>query len=339
LAPMAEDAKWKDRAAPAPSPFGAPPPGQEDEIEEEIDPKKPKDKKKDEKKGKEKVDDKKKNFHESHNAIRLAESKAKNEIRNAKARVLKVIQKNLETISQGLAKDIIKNYKDLPESRKIDALSGVSSKGLAAYTEELKIALADQTMISLKSASKEVPAAVRKFFSQDGSFKLSEWDALPPNIRKQLNLQSRLLVQTTTADLEKVTFMQFGDSVLSTDSPLIIEDDILQAGETFTNGAQVQTAAGNSAARLVNNARTAVFFDTEVLEEIESFTFINGDPTAEICIELAGRTFRKDDPEAARYFPPLHHNCESYISVNLVGKKNNPAIDPEGLRTDLIPGL
>jgi hypothetical protein len=82
----------------------------------------------------------------------------------------------------------------------------------------------------------------------------------------------------------------------------------------------------------VNDTRTAFFFDEDTLDEIESFTFVNADPVSPICQDLAGTTFAKDDPDADRYFPPLHHNCKSYIVPNLAGAKDNPEIDETGLK-------
>ena len=90
---------------------------------------------------------------------------------------------------------------------------------------------------------------------------------------------------------------------------------------------------------MINESRTAAFFDDKVLEEIESFTFVNADPQAPICKDLAGRTFRKDDPGAKMNFPPLHHNCESYISANFSGAKKNPEIDKRGLKTKFVSGF
>jgi hypothetical protein len=65
------------------------------------------------------------------------------------------------------------------------------------------------------------------------------------------------------------------------------------------------------------------------LDELESFTFMNGDPVSPICQDLEGTTCSIDDPNFARYSPPLHHNCKSYWSANLKGSGRK--IDPNGL--------
>jgi len=63
----------------------------------------------------------------------------------------------------------------------------------------------------------------------------------------------------------------------------------------------------------VNNVRTEFLFEADSLEQIEAFEFVNGDPVSEICQNLAGTIFFKDDPESFQFFPPLHFNCKSYV--------------------------
>jgi hypothetical protein len=267
--------------------------------------------------------------------MRFAEQRAKQQIKNGRGKIGQVLKNNLSDISKNLTADIMKNYKSLPDAKKIESIYDVQSKGRAKYLKELKEVMVELTFSALKQASLELPKKVRKFMDDD-NLVFAEFEDLPPVIRKYLLMQSRMLVQTTTSDLEKVTYMQFGDSVLSTDSASILEMDLKQAGETYVNGASVAAASGNTASRLINESRSAAFFDDDVLEEVDSFTFTNPDPTAPICRDLAGRTFSKDDAEAKRYFPPLHHNCESYIVPNLVGGKNNPKIDKRGLKTKFV---
>lgn len=263
--------------------------------------------------------------------IQLAESKAQKKIGVAQDRVRDVIAKHLKVIGADLREQIMKNYKDLPEANKVDATNGVEAQGLGKFYSELKQEMVNIAAEAIQDARKEVPKAAK--------VKLAEFENLPKGVQKYLNLQSRLISRTTVADLEKVTFLQYGDSVLSTDSAALIEADMAGTSEEFIRGASVQSAGGNAASRIVNESRAAFFWDDEVLEQIESFTFVNGDPVSQICQDLAGRTFRKDDPDAWRMQPPLHHNCKSYVIVNLVGDKDNPPIDERGLKTKFTPGL
>lgn len=259
----------------------------------------------------------------------LREKQAQVGITEAQDKVREVVKKNLKTIGADLNKQIMINYRKLGDSQKTDAINGVSSAGSAKYFQEIKDTLVGICTDALAQARKEVPKAK--------TAKLGEFESLPKRTQKYLTMQSRLMVTTTMADLEKVTFMQFGDAVMSTDSESIIADDLNQATDTYLNGASATAAGGNAASRLVNESRSAFFFDDQVLNEVESFTFVNGDPVSDICQSLAGQTFRSDDPNAARYFPPLHMNCKSYIVPNLVGDENNP--DITGLKTKFEPSL
>ncbi len=263
--------------------------------------------------------------------IQLAESKAQATIGDAQARVRAVLQSNAKSSGKALAEEIMKSYRGLSESQKIDAINGLKAPGSQKFYQEIKAELTSIATEAIEGARKEVPKAKKA--------KLSEFDSLPSGVKKRVLSQSRLMVTTTLNDLEKVVFLQYGDSVVSTDSESIIESDILGAGETYSESASIVAAGGNTAARIVNESRSAFFFDEAVLEEVETFTFVNGDPVSDICQSLAGKTFAKDDPEADRLFPPLHHNCKSYIVPNLVGNKDNPPLSPGGLKTKYTPGL
>lgn len=261
------------------------------------------------------------------NNIRLAEGKAQKRIVGSQDKVRGVMQKHLSLMGADLVNKVMRNYKALPDADKDSAINDVSVSGKRAYYDELKSTLAEIALDSIEEARNEVPKAKK--------VKLAEFKKLPIGLQKRISSQLRLITTNTVADLEKAVFFQFGDSVVSTDSAATITMDLESKVENFVKGSSVSTAGGNAGSRIVNEARNAFFFDDEVLEEIESFTFINGDPTAPICQDLAGQTFSKGDVEARRLFPPLHHNCESYLSVNLRGAKNNPPIT--GLKTKHEP--
>lgn len=271
--------------------------------------------------------------HSMDHRIQLAEKKAQRVIGDAQDRVRAILKKHLKGSNEKLVDSIMAAYKNLPESQKLDAINGLRASASREFGSELKEELTQIALESTKTAAKEVPAKKKLAAAPI----VKNFADLPKKIQKRILNQSRLLVETTLADLEKVVFLQFGDSIISTDSALLIAQDLEEAGQTFTSGASVSAAGGNAASRLVNEARTAYFFDEQVLEEIESFTFVNGDPVSEICQDMAGQTCSKADVEAQRLFPPLHHNCKSYIIPNLVGAKGNPKVT--GFSTKYTPGL
>lgn len=267
--------------------------------------------------------------------IQLAESKAQKKLGDAQDRIRLLLKKHLKNAKEGVVDQIMKNYENLSDAQKLDAINGVSSSGSREFQAALKLELTEVAVDSMNAAAKEVPVrkpklAIKKVIAKN-------FEDLPKGIQKRITSQSRLLVTTTLNDMEKVVFLQFGDSIISTDSAALIAQDIGEAADTFIDGASVSAAGGNAGSRLVNEARTAYFFDDEVLEEIESFTFVNGDPVSPICQELDGQTCSKADVEALRLFPPLHHNCKSYIVPNLVGDKDAPKVT--GFSTKHTPGL
>jgi len=154
------------------------------------------------------------------------------------------------------------------------------------------------------------------------SLKLGEFDDLPPDLRKKVKAQADLLADSQVAELERKVKFQFTNSVDSTDSDDLLTKDLIQSAEGLWSGGAIDAAAGNVTAHVVNSARELFFFDPRVVTEIASFSFVNPDPVSPICQDLAGSTFSVDDPESARFFPPLHHNCKSYLVPNLRGSSS-----------------
>jgi SPP1 gp7 family putative phage head morphogenesis protein len=124
-----------------------------------------------------------------------------------------------------------------------------------------------------------------------------------------------------------------------TDSLEQIQADLNDSAIGWLDGTALETGASLNASTIINSARNAFFFDDQVLEEVEAFEFVNGDPVTEICQDLNGTVFAKDDPAADRYMPPLHWNCKSYIVPILKGNLGNKEIEklkPSNKRLDAM---
>ena len=252
--------------------------------------------------------------------IVLAEKNARKQIGEGKAQLKAIMKGGIQSLADSLISKVMANLKGLSDAQRIKAIKDIEPSGVGAYKKALLEALAVVAADSLKKARMEVPAKAKlKLAGSPDSIQLGEFDNLPPSVKKKVQAQAELLVGTQLADLEKAVYFQFTSSVDSTDSDSLLEKDMKEAAADYIDGASVEAASGNSVASIVNSARNAFFFEDEVLKEIDSFTFVNGDPVSPICQDLAGTTFAKDDPEAQRYFPPLHHNCKSYLVPNLVG--------------------
>ncbi len=254
----------------------------------------------------------------------LAEKVARAQIRDGKKEVVLIMQEHTGMMARDLVDQLISKAKAAPEKSRAQAYKAVSPKGAAAYREALKNAIAKVALEALEQARREVPAAK--------SIKLSEFDELPAAVKKRIQSQVDLIIGSQEADIEKALYFQFQSSVGSTDSLALVQKDLTLRVEQYIGASGIGTAAANLVSITVNETRNAFFFEPDVLEEIEAFMFVNADPQAGICKDLAGTTFRKDDPESARYFPPLHHNCESYIVPIPKGKLRGRVIDPTGLK-------
>jgi hypothetical protein len=182
----------------------------------------------------------------------------------------------------------------------------------------------------LKAARKEVPKAkaIKLIECLDTrKFSTTLLDDLPPDLQKKLQKQSQLLVDTQLQDLQKNLFFQYTDSYDTTDDMGLLQHDLEQTAMEFIDGTSVSAGSDLLAAKVVNDARNAFFFDKDVLEQVDAFVFTNGDPVTPICQDLNGTVFAKDDPNMFRYTPPLHWNCKSYIEPIPAGQLGDREIE------------
>ncbi len=249
--------------------------------------------------------------------VKLSDRRKPRELmKEAKNELQELMRRHLQSIGGDLVGSVMRRYKGLPKTSQVDAIKGVVASGRQAYQDELQNHLSDVAVRALEQARREVPSKKKVQLSQ--GLQLSAFDRLPKRTQKKLAAQSKLIVDTQIASLEKAVFFQFTSSVDSVaDSAPLLEHDLAEAAQNFAEAGVVATAAGNASSFVVNESRNAFFFDEEVLEDVESFTFVNGDPESPICKDLAGSVFRADDPQAERYYPPLHHNCKSFLVPNL----------------------
>lgn len=271
--------------------------------------------------------------HKLSESYKFADTKPSRLIKTERDRLRETMTAGLKVIADDMISQIMKAYKSLPDSRKVDAVLGIDPRGLSKYRQALLSDLGGASLRSLDGVKQEVPIDVN-FSDHDGSIEFAEDDPnskLPSNLRKKNKIRAANLSETQAADLKKMVIFQFGSAVDSTDSADQIAFDMTETADKYIEGGSVQTAAANAAAFQVNEARNFFFYTPEVLNEIESMTFTNFDPQSDICKDLAGRVFDPNDPAVRRFITPLHHNCESFWRANLKGMKNPPALSPDGL--------
>jgi len=273
--------------------------------------------------------------------VKLAEAKTpKGLIDQESKQINEVMKTNLQFIGEKLVADVMRKYKQLPDSGKLRAIDNIKLGGTAKYKRQLKGTLTTTSNKALDQATSEVPEASDvKLKNNEEFFKLldgygtikfadSEFSNLPAHVRKLITLQADRIVERQASELEDRVAFTFMQTEQTTDSAATIEKDLTNAATDYVNSPAVNTASTNVASTLVNQTRNEFFFDDEVLEEIYAFKFINSDPKSAICMKLAGSVFAKNDTEFLQYSPPLHHNCKSYLGVVLQTAKTKPEIDP-----------
>ena len=257
-------------------------------------------------------------------------------LRESEKAVLDVMQDNLAFIADGLIMKIMAKERGLSNSKKLDAVKGITAPGLNKYKTDLLDVLTVVAYESLRHAKKEVPKAKFKLSEVDyNEIKFVEnptakklkgkavkhkrietmWRKLPPKVRRRIKLQQELLVKTQLSDLEKAIYFQFGSSVERQEALGLLEADMQDKALDFIEGPSVRAGGPLTAHQTITEARSSFFTDKEVEKEIEAFEFINEYPVnrTPICEELNGRIFAKNDPDRFKFTPPLHFNCRSLI--------------------------
>jgi hypothetical protein len=253
-----------------------------------------------------------------------------------KGQVKEVMQDNLKALLDGHLKQIRSKWKSASVGSRATIVQKLEMKGLNEYRANLKEALAEVANGSLDSARKQTKWVKKKVELAD-SIQLSKprggyYNALPLLIQKMVLAQTNLIVDTQAADIAKIVAFQYHSSQASSDDIdqiiLDIESAVKPAIDGSTSkGISIDAAAGNAVSQVHNQAQMEWFFVPEVLETIESFTYMNESPESAICQELTGTTWAVGDSDLDRYSPPLHHNCKSYLSANEKGASGNPEIN------------
>lgn len=243
---------------------------------------------------------------------------------NDSSRLLRqVMEMGLETAAEQIISQRVKEFNNATPSKESKAISKSIEKGMSNYRLALKDALTVIANDARSSAKKELKGVDFKFAELKNK---DLFELLPFEVRNRIDAQATLLSRTQFADLQKEIDFQYLSSQPATSSPAVIRMDLEDAAESYVSGPAVSSGSVSTAASTVNETRNQLFFEPEVLDQVEAFEFVNGDPVSAICQNLAGKVFRKDDPEAAQFYPPLHFNCKSYIRPLLRVPKNKEVV-------------
>jgi hypothetical protein len=273
--------------------------------------------------------------------LKLAEPFKKQWGKN-KDSIVQTMKSGLRLILDGYEKQIRTAWKESGQRRRNLALQ-LEPKSVESYAQLLREDLARIANEALVQARKETPKAARKNIKLSESLKLAApkggyFEALPSGIKNIIKNQAALIAQTQAQDINKIVSFQFLSQADATDNADQVIKDIediaspLFSADTAGSaaGISLDASAGNAVSTAVNQARLEWFFEPEVFDTIESFTFVNEDPISEICQELDGTTWAANDPDIDRFSPPLHHNCKSRLAPNEKGAEGNPEITRGG---------
>lgn len=301
----------------------------------------------------------------------LAESKRPNQaalIRNGSDLSRSIVESNLNFMSVNYVERMRKNYKKAStDSQKAKVPNDTELPSFSAYREMLtgitmlqayqatapikasmKLATPTSEQIakveSMLEELREATEAYEMNPTTEGALKIGylqrSINARFSGIQKKLDLSSKniaaiksrvkTMVDTQMSDLKKKIDLQYQTSVGSTDSERTLFGDVEESRTVFMSSPVITTGPDILVSQTVNDS---ILKETEDDPSVESYTFVavDDDATTDICKELNNRTFAKDDPDLFRNHPPLHHNCRSYLMVNLASFKGNPKITEEPL--------
>lgn len=257
--------------------------------------------------------------------IQLAET-ARGQIVKAEDPLRDVMDKNLRKSGQKLVDQLMAKYKKLGNTTKINAVKQVEISGRREFEKELLVEVEKIAARALTTAKKEVPIRLSE------SITFAEFEDLPSETRRKLKAQSQLVIDTQLKSLESAVFLEYSGAINETTSADVIRQDMLKkVDNAVEKGTATRLGAVNLGAFVVNESRNGYFFQDDVRSQISAFRFSNPNPKTPICQDLTGRIFSPDDVRANQFYPPLHHNCKSFLAPILVARTPEPKIDERGL--------
>lgn len=261
--------------------------------------------------------------------------------------VAELMRVNMTQVADKYIADLLRNYSRLSDKEKLKATRGLNFGFKARFKRQLQGEFADIAQMSIKMARSEVPNKKNVKLSdwtrfdaniialaEENNTKFSDVSNLPRRLQTLLANEAELHSEKLSTDVTEVVAFQFNTSESSTKDAAVIRQDVEEAALKKIESGAVTTAANNVTSLIINEARNTFFFEQEVLDEIESFTYMNSSPVAAICIRLRGVTFATNNAEMLRHAPPNHHSCKSWLRANLKTNKKNPTIESTPGLTD-----
>ena len=236
-----------------------------------------------------------------------------------------VMRKNLNIIGTEIVKQAVSHWNKSDESERVAPLKEYEFS-TDLYTNELREELSRQYNTSVNQArGEDVELSSIKLSETEFRIKLSESDKLNQKALVRINGIVDELVQGNTQDLVKANNQKYIQSAEKINSVGDLDKALTSAIEKKIDGPLTTTGSLLNASNITNVARRDLFKEVEADGNVESYTWVNIDPVSAICKGITGTTLPADDPGVDTYWPPLHHNCKTYVVANIKGRKDNPS--------------
>lgn len=236
----------------------------------------------------------------------------------------KIMIDNLNGFRDQIVSQSGNHWKGSSESKKVKAPK-YKLNGLNKYKSELTEELSRQYNTSVNQARNENRRFKNiKLSETEFRIKLAEKDKLNTKAKNRISGLVESLVTAHTADLEKVGSLQYAQRAESTDSLDDFSQGIKDQIDKTIKGPMTTAGSIINASTMTNMGRKDFFGEMIKTGEVESFTWVNSSPVSEICKGLNGTTLPSDHPDVNKYWPPLHHNCKTYVVANTSTTKDNP---------------
>lgn len=255
----------------------------------------------------------------------LAEKNVGKNIEKVGAEMTAIMSDQMRLRGAKLVTQMMQIWRNAPSAQRMKQVNQLTVPGKNDYKKIITNLLAEVYVQSTSGVKKELASDGLKLAEE------SEIKDLPAESKAAGASQTDLIVESQDADIRKNLFFSFTAKADKLPTEAQMNANLLDVVEKYVTGASIRVAGPNAIANAINLARNAIFQKKETLDKIESFIFTNPSPDAPICKELAGRVFTKEEYVVSDKLPPLHHNCNSWISAQVTGKAGNKDVSAAGL--------
>lgn len=223
------------------------------------------------------------------------------------------IRTGLSDLAQSMKKKVLEQW-EKGDAEKFNVPDLKTVPGVEEYQAKISEDLSSAYNSAQAQVSKEIPGT---------TIKLAE--DLKKIAAARLKADVSNLTDVQIQDLAKTISLTYGQNIAAAQTAEELASILDEAIQKFIDGPVSTTGADIIASKTVNDSRRDFF--KENTEKVVSFTWVNGDPVSDICQWLDGKTLPADHPDVDRYWPPLHHNCKTYVVANTSETTENP--DPQ----------